>query len=1085
MGAVASRSGQRRRVGRCLAPLAWLAALVLAVLASVAQAGDYTVSNVSGRFETKPSGAKNMTLNPSTGEHAFGAWFDLPFAFPYYGASVERIWVGHHGGLVIGNANPYINADNIGFPQSGQQDGLCAPLWDRQYDGYPWAWTDGTAPDRRVIVSWDDCEVGAASSNVIVSFQVQLHESGRIVFAYKRPPTGNFSSYASYTCGIDSPVDTRYIRTASPGGALFPADDYQFDPDVVTVSGVAQYDHLPATADGLGTEPDGVRPAAGLRVELRTTSWVAAIGRAAADGSFALRAAAVAPGTTASVWLVADTDSVVVRTADAAAPTAWVASSSLQIAADADAGTLTLGAALDAAGQGRAALETARVLSGVRAWCLPRVADAIPKLEVRWNAASAATTWYTPGATPKLVVGSLASGNEDAWDAAVLTRAYAAHVLQSVSSRPAIASPVGFGDSVTATVAFADAFGYALWTAVSGETDFVDAIDATHGTSLDLESPPATYTRSPGVPAWIAATLCDTVDAADEVHDRVDGTAAGAADRFLRVVDAAAEPLTIADFHDAWVAAGHDPVPLTRLYLAHGFLTDDAAEHDDDAGEAKALALGTRRSGAVLNRYNEDWYAVQLAAPAESLRADADFQRTAVAADLALSVRDAQGNVLASAATQPGFAPVRCATAPVPAGTYFVRVAHTSGERIPSYSVQVHEPLRIDASAVVPWTVGRSYSRDVVVAGGVAPLVVRAVDPLALPPGVGVTPSPGRVAGVPSAAGSWLPSLEVEDSGTPRNVVATTVSMRMNPPLALRLGAWAAFALDRAPLTGPFVTGGTDTVASVTSGRLPAGIVLLGDGLAFEGAASAVESVRFGIDATEAAGSSAHAEPRGVVCVPSFAGRADCTLPEGDAGCGFWFDAVAGSTVSAAFAPARKQPKRTFGGELLSVDGATPVAGGKRAAKAGKWSVAGAVLPASGRYYVVAASAAGPATVLAATVKIAPPRAGKATTPVVGAGARVRVEFGALAGASVSFAADPAKKKGARVELEALLDPAGRVVPLSGLKLTTTKTGGLRLSAPLPIGGTWTAVLVVRDADAAVKWSHKLKQPRKGTYAAD
>src|SRR5262249_2021963 len=158
---------------------------------------------------------------------------------------------------------------------------------------------------------------------------------------------------------------------------------------------------------------------------------------------------------------------------------------------------------------------------------------------------------------------------------------------------------------------------------------------------------------------------------ANETQDTFDGTAGTAADQVFRAVDRATAAPSAGTFVDLWTASGYDGGPLARLYIAPGPCAGGSDEPNDSPAEARQLGGGGgQRTALVLNRFNEDWYRFTLPAVTDALFVDVDFKRTQINADVAVQVQSADGQVVGSASTAPGFSPVRCATGALAAGTY-------------------------------------------------------------------------------------------------------------------------------------------------------------------------------------------------------------------------------------------------------------------------------------------------------------------------------------------------------------------------------------------------------------------------------
>jgi hypothetical protein len=206
-------------------------------------------------------------------------------------------------------------------------------------------------------------------------------------------------------------------------------------------------------------------------------------------------------------------------------------------------------------------------------------------------------------------------------------------------------------------------------------------------------------------------------------------------------------------------------------------------------------------------------------------------------------------------------------------------------------------------------------------------------------------------------------------------------------------------------------------------------------------------------------------------------------LADGASACGYWVDAVAGSTVKAVVATAPRQAKRTLRAVWIGPDGRVidtkKLTGGKGRAKA-----AGLPCPASGRYFLVLASSDGPATVLRASGSDAPPARASGRIDAFAAASPQTFEIGAIAPAKFDLVLTPDPKSKLRVALSFVTSPSGAQVPLAGV--VPDKKGVVRFSTTLGESGTWKVVVAsAPGTDGRLSWSMKLHQPKGTEYSAD
>jgi hypothetical protein len=1069
------------------------AVAAVAAFAREAFAQDYVVTSTSGQFETVPANAVDLMIHPDGLTYA-GSLVDLPFPFSYYGGAYERIWVARYGFLQFGTIAGSTTETNSILPPNAPEDGIAAPCWGHVF-GDAWGWTAGTAPNRRYIVAWKDVALGSPSNTAKVSFEAILYEgTGRIVFAYTAGtgvnpwfPFGGFT----YAMGLDSPGDSRWVvpTTNNTSHTGQPANDYQFDPRSVTVTGRVLYDRVVSDATGIGNSVEsGVAPES-LRVELRSSARTVAVGKCDATGGFSLVAYASPTTTTASITLLADAPGCIVRQVVGGYASSATFVPSVTLSSDQAVGTWTIGAGADPPGTTRATFDVARTIGRAYSWATARTSATIPKLDVQYVPSDAAKSAYTRANAPLpalLQIGSAASGNDDGWDRDVELYLYARHLLASIAALPAPAPDPRFDAVTTPQNAFEEAFCYWLVASQLGVSEYVDGLDGSHATRIDLETPTLFSPLGPDVAGWIAGLLNDLADPANETLDRVDGTGAASANVFLAVDSLAAAP-TASTFYSAWIAAGFDAPGITRLYVADGLIADDAFEPNDDPGESTPIgSIGTRRSGLLLNRFNEDWFSVTLPAGAPSLVADATYDRGSLTSAIVLEIRDSAGSLLATGAPVGSFGPVRATTASVAAGTYKIGVRHVSGEAIPTYTVQSYLALDMAAAPLVDWTVGRDYDVALGVVGGIPPIA--ATTPAsAMPPGLGLLQPTLHAVGRPTTPGTYQVAVQVRDDGNPANVLQRMQTVTIHDVFKMPIAPFVCFPAGRTvDATLPTHGGTPPFTLTMSSGALTPGLAFAPNSLHVVGTATPGPSSAFELDGVDVAGSADHVPTRAVVAVQITGKKIPADLASGVDACGWWFDAVEGSTVTFSVATAKGAAKRALTGAFLAPDRSL-VATGKIVGKLGAVAASKLVCPQSGRYYFVGSTTdVGLATQLLGTATVTLPKAGKGLNKTFAPKATTTIEFGAVPGstATVHFAGD--KKATLVAKIVAVLDPAG--TPVAFVEYVRATALGGTLTMPLATGGTWTVVLGATSTSGVpgkLTYSYSLKQLRGSVYSAD
>jgi hypothetical protein len=1099
--------------------------LSLFVLSASAWAQDYVVTKPAGSMEARPASATAQTAVTSSGSQTVGVGvtITLPFPFPYYTTIVQQITIapygyilpravaaiptnsGNHGEAAVGLPFPFLPT-NSGGAGSNSWDGMIAPclcasmrINDSFSTGLVYTWTTGTAPTRHFVIAWEGLQSmnGATAVGNAFTFQVHLYEgTGRIVFANGSVWGGTVGSIAypnGYICGIDSPIDGRYHApvTVQNGGnqtqGLFPGSNFVFDPVVTTYTGALLYDKIVSDATGIGNSVQGNVPIRQSRVELRRNSdgFVYAATTTGDDGSFSLTDVGL-PGTASGTLAVlAQNAACSVSTTSLAATTAWTVNGSLSFASSANLGALTLGVGGDANGDVRAALNVARDCLAARDWASARTTDSIPQLAVLLDPAKPDATSYAPvngSVAASLRIASRAATNPDAWDDAMVTKAYGRHVLASIAGASTTAYDDRFDAVTDPTNAFADAFGSYLWAVVSGTSTAIDGTSASTAVVQDVEHPTVTVAKGPDVAGCVAGALYDLVDSANETGDPIDGTLT--ADRPFHVADSLTAAPTAATFLQAWVDAGFDAPGVTRVFIANGALVDDEFEPNDTSSEAATLGtVPFVHPGLVLNRFNEDWFTVTLPADASALAIDIG---SGVASTIAVEIRDPADAVIATGNFISARGVVNARTGPVAAGNYKVHARYVSGAAVQGYTFQAYLPPSMDPSPIHDWTVGQPYDLPLGVRDGLAPYVLSTPNSF-MPPGMGLNSSTLHASGVPSTVGAFSVTVGFHDSGDPTNIVTRTQTVTIHDvfkfPIAPFVGFPAGKSLDA---TFPTHEGTPPFTLTMSSGALTPGLALAPNSLHVTGTATAGPSSAFELDGVDVAGSADHVATRAVVAVEITGKKIAADLAAGVDACGWWFDAVEGSIVTFAVATSKGMPKRALTGAFLAPDRSL-VATGKFVVRLGGVSASKLVCPTSGRYYFVASTTdTGLATQLLGTATIKLPRAGKGLDKAFKPSATTTIEFGAVPGstATVKFAGD--KKATLIAKVVAVYSPTGAKVSTAGL-IKPTATGGT-LKMPLDTGGTWTIVIGAASQSGIpgkLSYSYSVAQKKGAAYSAD
>jgi hypothetical protein len=428
--------------------------------------------------------------------------------------------------------------------------------------------------------------------------------------------------------------------------------------------------------------------------------------------------------------------------------------------------------------------------------------------------------------------------------------------------------------------------------------------------------------------------------------------------------------------------------------------------------------------------------------------------------------------------------PIRATTGPLAPGTYRIGVTHASEVTIPTYTVQAYLPLAVGSGPVKDWTVGRPFDQSLDIAGGVPPYSASGTG--ALPPGILFSPLDQHVVGTPTAPGTFLFTTRVTDDGSPSNVISRSELVVIHDVLKLVVARYVGFPMARSLDLRLPTTGGTPPFTlTMPVGALPEGLAFAPGTFHVTGTAAAQPSVTLELDGVDVAGSADHVATRAVVAVATDASNAPTELAAGEDACGWWFDAVQGSTVSFKAKTAKGAVKRLLTGAVLAPD-RSEVTTAKVKGKLGGLSVSKLVCPLSGRYYVIAASTDGEATQLVGSVAVAVPKSGKAKLVDFAQTATTTVEVGAMPGAVLTLKMKGDKKQQLTPKVVSVTKPDGTPVVFGGNVVVDGFNATLTMT--FAEGGTWTIVVGATSATGTpgkLSYSYKLAQPKDAAYSAD
>jgi hypothetical protein len=1097
-----------------------LAAVSLVALASAsAWAQSYTVSSVSGQWIAPPtSGATNLNSSLGNLDDAV-VTVSTPFPIVYWGTQYSSVSVGTNGQVVVGGQPGYsAYFYSVTFPlASGNIDDGMISVARNDLDAIANStnpvcqhWVSGTAPNRKWIIAWtgfhDYLQIGSCN------FQIQFHESTNwIVMAYD---TTGWSANAAKQVGLDKPGDsTAFAAPSSSSNYTFtgaPANDWRFAPPI-TISGTVLFDRYLVDATGIGGTSDQAKPLAGIRVEQRDATGTLASAVTNSSGFFSM--SAVPTGGLGTIVVTSQATACAVRKVAGGALYAATVASNVAFTGNIALGTVQLSESTDPGGVNRAPINVARTIQTVYDWARSRTAKTIPLVDpVLYDVTSSAASSYTP--PNGLVLASMrvsgASANPDPWDLSVITKSYGRHVLGAISGFPSTPYDQTLDLVTDDQNAFAEGFGYYLHFAVNAPDQLIyyDGVSGSKTNTIDIENLVPTAPRGPNVAGWVAAALYDLSDSSvqTETWDTYDGSAPTAIDRPFRAAATLTAAATAKTFTDAWYTLGYDGAGLVRNFIHHGLILDDADEPNDFPTETKFLStFGFIRTNRVLSPFNEDWYEFTMPDPTNHLTVSVVYDRIKFASTvLTFQTLNAAGDVVATGTVKDAISPYVAVTGSLPAGNYRLRVALASGSPVDKYTVQAFSELAFKSGAFLPWTVGRPINVPVEIKGGIPPYTLTVLEPFKKPDGLILDGVNLRVGGIPTGpqdapippGGSYKYGfiLSAQDAATPANTASGPIEFVVNDTLKSQIGDFLAVPYNK-PLSreAPYAGGTAPYTATVDEGLMPHGISFAPGELTLVGTADVPGSYPVQITAKDVALSAATSQTTGVCCTPL-----DSTTPLalGAGACGFYFDAVQGSTVAIAVKTAPKQPKRLLRASVLDTDGTTVL---ETNAKGGKGK-AGVkfVAPSTGRFYFVLASDSGDASLLVGAGKVAATKSGNGENPDPNfvADKLYTVKFGALAGAKVTFVAKPDRSGLALTVLKHLVDPNGNIVSLDPKDNPSAqiveKNGSVTVKVTLPtsatenLSGTWKLIVSAYPGPQGhFTYSFRITEPKSGVFAVD
>jgi hypothetical protein len=138
---------------------------------------------------------------------------NMPFSVPFYGATTSRLMVSPNGVVRLDGGSILSAYTNTGLPAASDPNGVVAVFWDDLNQGAGGAirvGTEGSAPNRRFVVSWEGVPHYSVAGSTVSAQLVVEEATGDFVMNYADVVLGN-SSYdfgRSATVGVEDPTGT-------------------------------------------------------------------------------------------------------------------------------------------------------------------------------------------------------------------------------------------------------------------------------------------------------------------------------------------------------------------------------------------------------------------------------------------------------------------------------------------------------------------------------------------------------------------------------------------------------------------------------------------------------------------------------------------------------------------------------------------------------------------------------------------------------------------------------------------------------------------------------------------------------------
>ncbi len=168
------------------------------------------------------------------GDIVYTCGLPLGFAFPFYGEQMQEFCASTNGFVSFDRTGSAADTNICPLPSSGSNRAIIAPLWDDLViDGQIYYETFGDAPNRYLVVQWQDARRYGTAMSSYSDFQVVLFENGVIRMAIQN--AGALRGFSS-TTGIEAPNEVEGVTYAcDEAGTIHDEQAIIFVPPGVTL----------------------------------------------------------------------------------------------------------------------------------------------------------------------------------------------------------------------------------------------------------------------------------------------------------------------------------------------------------------------------------------------------------------------------------------------------------------------------------------------------------------------------------------------------------------------------------------------------------------------------------------------------------------------------------------------------------------------------------------------------------------------------------------------------------------------------------------------------------------------------------